>query len=72
VVDSFFEVLAAIAAAPNTQDFHSLKGLNFEKLKGDRKGQHSFRLNDQWRLVVEVGTDKGTQFLRIIEITDYH
>jgi proteic killer suppression protein len=72
VVASFFEVMTAIDAAPSTQDLHQLKGLNFEKLTGNRKGQHSLRLNDQWRLIVEVGTEKGKQFLRIIEITDYH
>lgn len=64
--------MTAIDAAPSTQDLHQLRGLNFEKLTGNRKNQHSMRLNDQWRLIVEVGTEKGKQFLRIIEITDYH
>ena len=72
VVESFFEVMAAIEAAPDTQDLRKLKGLRFEKLKGSRKGQHSMRLTDQWRLVFEIGTEGGREFLRILEIADYH
>ncbi len=72
VVDAFFEVMTIVDAAHDTQDLRNLKSLNFEKLVGDRKGQHSIRLNDQWRLIVEVRTEGREQFLRIIEITDYH
>ncbi len=39
-----------------------------EALKGDRKGQHSIRINDQWRVcfVWEKGDAEG------VEIVDYH
>jgi len=37
-------------------------------LKGDRSGQHSIRINDQWRMCF-VWTDRGAME---IEITDYH
>ncbi len=39
-----------------------------EKLKGDRKGQHSIRINDQWRICF--GWDNGNAFN--VVITDYH
>lgn len=39
-----------------------------EALKGDRKGQHSIRINDQYRLVF-TWTETGAQD---VEITDYH
>ncbi|NQT73987.1 MAG: type II toxin-antitoxin system RelE/ParE family toxin [Chloroflexi bacterium] len=39
-----------------------------EKLKGDRKGQHSIRINDQWRICFR--WDNGNVFN--VEITDYH
>ena len=39
-----------------------------EPLKGDRKGQHSIRINDQFR-VCFVWTDDGAED---VEITDYH
>lgn len=39
-----------------------------EALKGDRKGQHSIRINDQWRICF-VWTDAGPDR---VEIVDYH
>lgn len=39
-----------------------------EALKGDRKGQHSIRINDQWRICF-IWTDAGA---RAVEIVDYH
>jgi len=39
-----------------------------EALKGDRKGQHSIRINDQWRICF-VWTDAGAAN---VEIVDYH
>ena len=49
-----------------------MKAMRLEKLKGDRKGQNSIRLNDQWRLIVEFeGKDQNTT-VNIIEVVDYH
>lgn len=39
-----------------------------EALKGDRKGQHSIRINDQWRICFVWHTDGAYQ----VEIVDYH
>lgn len=59
-------------AAPDERDFYAMKSLHFEKLKGSRSHQRSMRLNDQWRLILEVvpGTPKNT--IRVIGIEDYH
>ncbi|MDH3210589.1 MAG: type II toxin-antitoxin system RelE/ParE family toxin [Burkholderiaceae bacterium] len=43
-------------------------GNQLEALKGDRKGQHSVRINDQWRLCF-VWTDGDAHR---VEIVDYH
>ena len=43
-------------------------GLSLEALRGDRNGQHSIRVNDQWR-VCFVWTDGGPAN---VEIVDYH
>jgi len=52
-----------------TLDFlRSPPGNRLEILHGDRKGQHSIRINDQWR-VCFVWTDNGPVH---VEITDYH
>jgi toxin HigB-1 len=43
-------------------------GNRLEALKGDRKGQHSIRINDQWRVCFR-WTDAGPA---AVEIVDYH
>jgi proteic killer suppression protein len=49
-------------------DLKAPPGNRLEALKADRKGQHSFRINDQWRLCF-VWQD-GDAFA--VEIVDYH
>ena len=48
------------------------KSLHFEKLVGDRGGQHSIRLNDQWRLVLRLEARDDGRVVVILEIVDYH
>ncbi|MBI3844010.1 MAG: type II toxin-antitoxin system RelE/ParE family toxin [Planctomycetes bacterium] len=64
--------LARIQAAEDERDLYALKSLNYEKLKGGRDGQRSIRLNDQWRLILEVFGDGAAKVVRVIEIVDYH
>jgi proteic killer suppression protein len=61
-----------IRAAPDERDFYQLRSLNFEKLKGDRIGQHSMRLNDQWRLILTFVGESPNKLVVIISIEDYH
>ncbi len=72
IVSKFRMRVQQIAAATNENDFRNLKSLHFEKLKGARSHQYSMKLNDQWRLVIEIEDRKGKKVLRIMEITDYH
>jgi len=44
-------------------------GNKLEALKGDRKGQHSIRINDQWRRICFRWDAKGAHE---VEIVDYH
>jgi len=46
----------------------SLPGLKLEKLRGDRAGQHSIRINDQYRVCFR-WTEAGAED---VEIVDYH
>ena len=48
----------------------SLPGNRFEALKGDRQGQYSVRINDQWRICFE--WPKGSPGPVNVEIVDYH
>ena len=48
----------------------NLPGNRLEALKGDRKGQYSIRINDQWRICFE--WPDGSQGPENVEIVDYH
>lgn len=60
--------LAQLHAAQTLDFLRSPPGNSLEALKGDRKGQHSIRVNDQWR-VCFVWTAAGPSQ---VEIVDYH
>jgi len=72
VVRAYRQRLQQIRAAADERDFMALKSLHYEKLKGNRVGQHSIRLNKQWRLVLEIRGDHPCKVVGIIEIVDYH
>lgn len=72
VIDAFFDVMAIISATKDERDLYALKGLHFEKLSGDRKGEHSIRLNKQWRLTLAITSDEEGNYLVILDIEDYH
>jgi proteic killer suppression protein len=54
--------------ATTTEDLGGLPGNRLESLKGDRKGQHSIRINDQWRLCFRWEKVDAHD----AEIVDYH
>ncbi len=72
VVKAFRKRMQQIRSATDERDFYNLKSLRFEKLKGDRKHQHSMRLNDQWRLILEIGGNNPNKVIMIVGIEDYH
>lgn len=72
VVRAYRKRMQQIRAFRDERDFMVLKSLHFEKLKGDRQGQHSVRLNLQWRLVLEIRGDHPCKVIGIVEIVDYH
>ena len=54
--------------AEDLQDLLAPPGNRLEKLKGDRAGQHSIRINDQWRICLKWSGNKAKN----VEIVDYH
>jgi len=72
LVDSFFDVIAIITNAANENDIRALTSLHYEKLKGKREGQVSLRLNDQFRLIIQIIDETTGKKIQIIEIVDYH
>jgi proteic killer suppression protein len=63
-------VLDRLAAAAGLGDVANFPGHRLEKLKGDRKGQWSVRINDQWRICFE--WLDGASGPNNVEIVDYH
>ena len=60
--------LAILDAAETVEDLRAPPGNRLEKLNGDRAGQYSIRINQQWRICF-VWTSAGPQN---VEIVDYH
>lgn len=60
--------LAVLDSAASLEDLRVPPGNRLEALKGARRGQHSIRINDQWRIcfVWQGGSAHD------VEITDYH
>ena len=70
-----FQAIRAVAvrkldmldAATRLSDLRAPPGNRLEALRGDRRGQHSIRINDQWRICF-VWRDGA----ELVEIVDYH
>ena len=60
--------LLIIHAAVDEDDLRVPPGNHFEKLKGDKKGWCSIRINDQWRVIFKWSQGNASD----VTITDYH
>jgi proteic killer suppression protein len=60
--------LQQLNAATRLEDMASPPGNRLEALKGSRKGQHSIRINDQWRICFLWHEGDAYE----VEIVDYH
>lgn len=60
--------LRMIDAATVIDDLRIPPSNRLEKLKGDRRGQHSIRINDQWRICFVWNGNSASD----VEIVDYH
>jgi len=60
--------LLFLNAAKKIEDLRIPPGNQLEALKGDRKGQHSIRINDQWRICFTWHEGEALN----VEIVDYH
>jgi len=60
--------LAMLHAAETLQDLNALPGNRTERLTGDRKGQYSIRVNDQWRICFVWKNGRASD----VELVDYH
>jgi proteic killer suppression protein len=60
--------LVTLDAATDLNVLRVSPGNRLEALKGDRKGQHSIRINDQWRICFKWKAGDAYD----VEIADYH
>ena len=60
--------LDMLDAAPDIRTLATLPGNRLETLKGDRKGQYSIRINDQWRICFLWREGHAYE----VKIVDYH
>ena len=60
--------LGLVDAAEELEDLRVPPGNRLEKLRGDRAGQHSIRINDQWRICFRWRDGNAFE----VEIVDYH
>jgi proteic killer suppression protein len=60
--------LDQLEASTSLNDLRTPPANHLEALKGERKGQHSIRINDQYRVCFEWKTDGA----HTVEIVDYH
>ena len=60
--------LDMLDAAPDLRSLSTLPGNRLERLKGNREGQHSIRINDQWRICFVWREGHAYD----VEIVDYH
>jgi proteic killer suppression protein len=72
VVKAFRKKMQLLRAARDERDLRAMKGARFEQLKGKRSHQHSIRLNDQWRLVLELRGTGSETVVVVCDIEDYH
>jgi proteic killer suppression protein len=60
--------LRILESAQSLEDLRALRSNRLERLKGNREGQYSIRINAQWRICFDWREDGAHN----VEITDYH
>ena len=70
ILKSALRKLTQLEAASTLDELRFPPGNRLEALRGDRAGQHSIRVNDQWRVCFE--WRKGASGPENVEIVDYH
>lgn len=72
IARKFRKLLNFIRSATGEPDLYAYRGYHFERLKGERQHQYSMRLNDQWRVILEMEGDHPKRIVWIVAIEDYH
>ena len=72
VIKSARRKINFLRGATDERDLRNWKSLHYEKLKGNREGQRSIRLNKKWRLIFSMDENGDHPVITVLEICDYH
>ena len=72
IVKAYRKRIQAIRAATDERDLRAVKGNHFEKLKGARSHQYSMKINDKWRLIMEIKQSQPKNIILVKSVEDYH
>jgi proteic killer suppression protein len=70
IIRKYIRVIDLLINQPDTSTLVKFKSLNYEKLKGDKSGLSSVRINDQYRIEFEEITTANQTFAEICNITE--
>jgi proteic killer suppression protein len=71
IVKAFRKVIGLIKDAADERDFYKMKSLHYEKLQGKRSHQRSMRLNQQFRLIIEI-EGHGDKTVAVISVEKHY
>ena len=71
IIEKYKLRIGQLIDAPDLKTIVQIRSLNYERLKGNRKGQSSIRINDQFRICF-IELNENEVAVEIIELTDYH
>jgi proteic killer suppression protein len=72
IIDRLRSRLELLRSAPDERTIRNWKSLHYEKLKGDRDGERSIRLNKKWRLIFTIDENRNPKTIVILKVEDYH
>lgn len=72
ITRAFRKKVAYLEEAESETDLRNYKALRLEKLRGGRAGQHSIRLNRQWRLILRIESDAEGRLLIVVEVANHY
>lgn len=64
--------LLQLELAPDERTIREWKSLHYKKLSGNREGQRSIRINEQYRIVFELLDHEQPPVIKVLEIDDIH
>lgn len=76
IVNGYLKCVKALLSASQMEELYQYRSLNYEKLKGAKKGLSSLRINDQYRLEFREVTNKSNQTVveicSLVDITNHY